>query len=147
MEITLLVKSIAGLVLLLGFLMFLLLYNPSRRKKSPKKKTYTTPSKNQEDTSLAALRKIIRNRSSSTKELQNALSLVLKYHGNIHPKLGIRAHPDFDAYAEILFTIARHKNINKDIIVKFDNELEKRNPAYKKEIYEELMKGLNSRGV
>lgn len=147
MEITLLVKSIAGLVLLLGFLMFLLLYNPSRRKKSPKKKTYTTPSKKQEDTSLAALRKIIRNRSSSTKELQNALSLVLKYHGNIHPKLGIRAHPDFDAYAEILFTIARHKNINKDIIVKFDNELEKRNPAYKKEIYEELMKGLNSRGV
>jgi hypothetical protein len=127
--------------------MFLLLYNPNRRKKSPKNKTYTTPSKKQEDTSLAALRKIIRNRSSSTKELQDALSLVLKYHGDIHPKLGIRAHPDFDAYAEILFTIARHKNINKDIIVKFDKELEKRNPAYKKEIYEELMKGLNSRGV
>lgn len=72
---------------------------------------------------------------------------MLKYYGNIHPKLGIRTHPDFDAYAEILFTIARHKNINKNLIIAFDQELEKRNPAYKKEIYEMLMKGLNSRGV
>ena len=147
MEITLLVKSIAGLVLLLGFLMFLLLYSSKSKKERPVKQKNSIVSKQKEDTSLEALRKIIRNRGSSTKELKDALSLVLKYHGTIHPKLGLRPHPDFDAYAEILFTIARHKNVNKDIIVKFDKELEKRNPAYKKEIYEELMKGLNSRGI
>jgi len=147
MEIMLLAKSIAGLVFLLGILMFLLLYIPkSKKKRIYKPKKEVTP-KEKEDTSLVALRKIIRNTHSTTQELKDALALVLKYHGDIHPKLGLRTHPDFDAYAEILFTIARHKNINKDIIIAFDQELEKRNPAYKKEIYETLMKGLNSRGM
>ncbi len=59
----------------------------------------------------------------------------------------MRAHPDFENYSEILFTISRHKHINKDILIKFDKELERRNPEYKKEINEALMKGLNSRGV
>jgi len=146
MEITLLVKSIVGLVSLLGILIFFLLYTPEEKKEKKKKKTQAQPRK-QEESDLDSLRKIIRNNTSTTQELKNALDLVLKYHGTIHKKLGMRSHPDFDIYAEIMFTIARHKNITKNIIVKFDKELEKRNPEYKQEINNALMKGLNSRGA
>jgi len=59
----------------------------------------------------------------------------------------MRAHPDFDIYMEILFTICRHPNTNKDIVIKFDRELGRLNPEYKKEINEAITKGLNSRRV
>lgn len=146
MDIVLLVKSIAGLALLLGILIFLLLYTPAKKKKILKKTKVKVAVKEEEDTSLVALRKIIRNKNATTQKLKETLTLVLKHHGKIHPKLGLRPHPDFDAYGEILFTIARHHNVNKDIIIKFDKELERRNPEYKQEINEALMKGLNSRG-
>jgi hypothetical protein len=73
--------------------------------------------------------------------------MILKYYGHIHEKLGIRSHPDFDIYMEILIIICRHPNTNKDIIIKFDKELTRLNPSYKAEINEALTKGLNSRGV
>jgi len=65
----------------------------------------------------------------------------------LHEKLGLRTHPDFDTYMDILFTICRHPNTNKDIIIKFDKELSRLNPEYKKEINEAITKGLNSRRV
>lgn len=147
MDITLLIQSLLGLISLLAILMFLLLYN-FRGKTPVKIKEETSIKKNEgEDITLPGLRKIIRNSHSTTKELEDALNLVLKYYGDIHPKLGVRTHPDFDNYSEILFTIARHKHINKDLILKFDKELERRNPEYKKEISDALMRGLNSRGI
>ena len=65
----------------------------------------------------------------------------------MHKKLGLRAHPDFDIYMDILFTICRHPNANKDLIIKFDRELEELNSEYKKEINDAITKGLNSRRV
>lgn len=148
MDIVLLIKSIMGLVVILGILIAFFLYTPSAKKKEPKKqKRYTQESKPKPKHELKDLLEVIRNKHSTTEQLAEALDAVIKYHGHIHPKLGIRAHPDFDIYSEILLRICRHPNTTKDIIIKFDKELEKRNPEYVREINDSLTKGLNSRGI
>lgn len=148
MDIVLLIKSIMGLVVILGILIMFFLYAPVSKKKEPKekKKSYVQESKAEPKHELKELLEVIRNKHSSTEELAKALDAIIKYHGKIHPKLGIRAHPDFDIYSEILLRICRHPNTSKDIIIKFDKELEKRNPEYVREINDSLTKGLNSRG-
>ncbi len=155
MEITLLIKSVVGLIILLGILIFLLFYSSNSKSKKSKeikketqnssKNNFSTPEKIKTD--LPSLRAIIRDKNSSSKELKVALDLILKYHGHIHKKLGLRAHPDFDYYMDILFSICRHPHTNKDLIVNFDKELEKLNPEYKAEINDAITKGLNSRGA
>ncbi|MEA3331392.1 MAG: hypothetical protein U9Q29_06835 [Campylobacterota bacterium] len=152
MEITLLIKSIMGLVVILGLLVFLL-FLPSRKKKkisvASKKvsKTSESPQKNRIESGLNSLFAIIKDRKTTTLKLKEALDLVIKHHGVVHKKLGLRPHPDFDLYMDILFTICRHPNTSKDLIVKFDRELERLNPEYKKEINDAISKGLNSRGI
>ena len=144
MDIVILIKSAAGLLVILAVLVFFTIGLPKAKQKKVKVKP--TPSKPKVNYDLSHLRSIIKNKKSTAKELKDALDLVLKYHGTIHPKLGMRAHPDFDVYMEILITICRHPNTNKDVIVKFDIALEKKNPEYKIEINKALSKGLNSRG-
>jgi len=149
MDIALLIKSIAGLVVVLGILIVFFLFSPGSNKKKKvqtKKKSYTQATKEKPKHELKDLLAVIRNKSSTTEELAEALEAMIKYHGKIHPKLGLRAHPDFDIYSEVILRICRHPNTNKDIIVKFDKELEKLNPEYKREINDSLSKGLNSRG-
>lgn len=145
MEITLLIKSIMGLVVILGLLVFLL-FMPSRKKKKVSE-TSDTPQKKKINSDLNSLHSIIKDRKTSTSGLKEALDLVIKHHGVVHKKLGLRPHPDFDIYMDILFTICRHPHTSKDLIVKFDRELEKLNPEYKKEINDAIAKGLNSRGI
>jgi len=149
-DIVLLVKSIAGLSVILGILLFLFLYSPSKKKedkKGSKKKHYTTPTPPQPKTDWDSLAKVIRSKKSTPQELGEALDLILKYHGTIPKKLGIRVNPEFDKYSEVILRLCRHPNTNKDLIINFDKELEKRNPEYVKEINDSLTKGLNSRGV
>ncbi len=145
MNITLLAQSFAGLVALLALLMFFLLYSFKNKKLVLNSASNTSSKKGQQDISLPSLRKKLRNSKTTAKELVETLNLILQHHGKIHPKLGSKTHPDFDNYAEILFTIARHQNADKNIILNFDKELQKHNPEYKKEINGALMKGLNSR--
>jgi len=150
MEVTLLIKSVMGLVVVLGLLIALLLSSFKNKKKKSiilKKQVVDTAKTNEIKTDLESLLKIIKNKKSSADELKAALDLVLKYHGNIHKKLGLRPHPDFDTYMDILFTICRHPHTNKHLIVNFDSALEKLNPEYKKEINDAIAKGLNSRGL
>jgi len=147
MEITLLVKSFLGLVSLLAILIFFLFYIPKKKKIIKKKKQELQENKKSDVTSLDKLLDIIKNRASTAKELKDALDLVIKYHGTIHPKLGLRPHPDFDVYGEILLRICRHPNTNKNIILDFDKALEARNEDYKKDINDFITKGLNSRGA
>jgi hypothetical protein len=149
MEITLLLKSIMGLVAVLALLIFFL-FLPSGRKKAEAKassKSGASSKKQSSDISLESLRSIIKKKTTTTKELKEALDLILKHHGKVHEKLGLRAHPDFDTYMDILFTICRHPNTNKDIVINFDKELARLNPEYKKDINEAITKGLNSRRV
>ena len=149
MEVTLIIKSVMGLIVILGLLVFLL-FLPSQKKKKTSfttKKTIKKEPKEGLKTDFASLLSVIKNKKTSTSELKEALDLVIKHHGVVHKKLGLRAHPDFDVYMDILFTICRHPNTNKSIIVGFDSALEKLNPEYKKEINDTIAKGLNSRGI
>lgn len=145
MEITLLIKSVLGLTIVLGILIFLLVWSLKRKKAQIVELVENITNEARPATDLPTLVGIIRNKKSSAEELQAALDLILKYHGTIHPKLGMRAHPEYDVYMEVLFTICRHPNTNKDIILSFDRELEKKNPDYKIEINEAITNGLNSR--
>ena len=148
MEITLLIKSIMGLVVILALLMFLFIY--SHKEKKPKVKKVikkTTVSTKKESMDLISLSKVIKNKKSSSKELKDTLDLILKKYGHIHKKMGVRPHSDFDIYMEILIKICKHPNTNKNLIIDFDKELERLNPQYKKEINDAITKGLNSRGV
>jgi hypothetical protein len=92
-----------------------------------------------------SLRKIIKNKKSSAKQLEEALELILKYYGDIHPKLGIRTHPDFDNYMDVIIRLCRHPRATSKMVVSFDKELRKKNPDYEKDINDAITKGLNSR--
>ncbi len=158
MEAELIIKSIMGLIALLALLIFLLFLEPGKAKKA-KEKLSEIKAVIEEDNSelnggvldkepdLNSLADIIKNKKSDVPKLAYALDLIKKHHGKVHKKLGIRAHPDFDIYMDILFTLCRHPNANKDLIINFDRELEKLNPEYKQEINEAITKGLNSRGI
>ncbi len=149
MEITLVIKSIMGLVVILALLLYLLFLSSNKNKVKAKIVSKSVPSSQKQpvDISLESLRKIIKKKKTTAKDLQETLDLIIKYHGTVHKKLGLRAHPDFDMYMDILFTICRHPNTNKDIIINFDKELIRLNPEYKQEINEAITKGLNSRGM
>jgi hypothetical protein len=149
MDIILLIKSIVGLVLILGVLIILFLYIPREKKREVQKKKISiqkSPPKVKQQVPLKELLTIIRDKYASTEELSEALEMIIKYYGKIHTKLGVRCHPDFDIYSEVLLRICRHQNTNKEIIVKFDKALESLNPEYVREINDSITKGLNSRG-
>ena len=148
MDIALLIKSIAGLVIVLGILIIFFLYKPNKKpKESKKRRAPAQKSKPKPKKELKELLAVIRNKHASTEELSEALDMIIQYYGHIHKKLGIRCHPDFDIYSEVLLRICRHPSTNKDIIIKFDKALEKLNPEYVREINDSLTKGLNSRGI
>ena len=143
MDIVLLIQSAVGLLVILAILVFLMIAGPKAKKKKKEKVVQSAPKLNID---FNHLRAIIRNKKSTSAELKEALDLILKYHGTIHVKLGLRAHPDFDMYMDVILHICRHPNTSKELILMFDRELSKKNPEYKVEINDSLTKGLNSRG-
>jgi len=148
MDITLIIKSVMGLVVILGILMFMLLYKPKDKRTKNVKKQVKKPvnnKQNEKKVDLQALRAIIKSKSSTTKDLDIAVDNVLKSYGSIPKKLGTRTHPDFDIYSEMLFMLTKHKNANKNIILRFNRELERLNPQYKLEINDAVSRGLNAR--
>ena len=150
MEITLLIKSIAGLAVVLGILIFILILSPENKEKSQNLKKKPKKASHQHEamsTELMPLRAIIKDRTSDKHLLKDALELIIKYHGTIHKKLGVRPHPDFEIYKDILFSICRHPNTDKGLIINFEKELLRLNPEYKSNINDATTRGLNSRGV
>ncbi len=157
MDAELIVKLIIALAAILAVLMFLLFIEPKKDAKSDidssvKAPLKAEPARKKETTPLAkptldSLVQIVKNKRSDAQKLSETLSLIIQHYGVIAKKMGIRPHPDFDIYMDILFSICRHPNTNKDIILDFDKELEKLNPEYKKEINEAITKGLYSRGA
>ncbi len=148
METILLIKSIVGLIVILAILVFFLLIAPKSKKQKEKilVENIKVLKTEKQRTDLEYLLTIIKNKNTDSIKLKEALDLILKYHGTVHKKLGIRSHPDFDVYEDILFTICRHPNTNKHIIVDFDKELIRLNPQYKREVDNAVEKGLKSRG-
>ncbi|MDD5400626.1 MAG: hypothetical protein PHQ93_05495 [Sulfurimonas sp.] len=146
MEPELIIKSIMGLVAILAVLIFFLFFESGRRSKA-QKKLDDDNAVEEIKPDLISLKNIIKNKKTDEKRLGETLDLIIKYYGVIDKKAGIRPHPNFDIYADILSTICKHPNTNKNIIIKFDRELEKLNTEYKKEINEAIARGLNSRGT
>ena len=95
--------------------------------------------------SMEELLKVLQKKSSTADDLRNALEEMLRVYGKITPKLGIRAHPDFELYMLAIMLICRHRNTTKEIVLNFDRELTRKNPEYKREINEAISKGLNAR--
>lgn len=150
MEIILLLKSALGLIIVLGILIFLFFYSSKKKKAKIQARVEKTVQKieiNSQKIDLDSLRLKLRKRKTTAKELMDVIDLILKHYGVIHKKMGMRPHPDFDAYTDIFMSICRHPNTNKNIILKFDKELSRLNPEYKSDINEAMTKGLNSRGV
>ncbi len=163
MDTELIIKSIMGLVAVLAVLLFLLFIETDKEEKEKKLKF---SNKNPIDTepvvayqeiiserniikleNLESLVRVIKDKKVDAQKLSETLDLIIKYHGRVHKKLGLRAHPDFNIYVNILFTICRHPNANKDLIIKFERELQELNGEYKQEINDAITKGLNSRRV
>jgi len=143
MEVATLIKYIIILVSVLGFLVILYIL-PLRKKE--KKKQVQASKKSEDIPTLNYLSSIVNNSRTTSEQLSDTLALVIKHYGMIHPKLGVRSHPDADIYMFLILRLCRHPNTNKNLIVGFTNKLEKLNEGYKREINDALLKGLNSRG-
>jgi len=144
MELEIIIKSILGLVVILAILISLLLYKPSTKKKQVVKQQPAIKKK-VEKTDLNTLKNRLKNKNNTTKDLADILNLIIQNHIKIPPKKGYKQSPKFNTYMDIIFTICRHKNTTKDLILNFDKNLEKANPEYKIEINKALTKGLNLR--
>jgi ABC-type Zn uptake system ZnuABC Zn-binding protein ZnuA len=140
MEINLTATTMAIVGLVLTLLIIIL--STLLTKKKPNKKQVI---KKQIDTSMETLQAIIRKKTSSSDELSEALNLVIKYHGNISEQPSNNKKTSFDAYIDILVTICRHPNTNKNIIINFDSALSKKNPKHKATIEKIVTRSLNSR--
>ncbi len=144
MDLVFIIKSLIGLILILGILIALLFYNPG--KKIKEKKALAEKPKEDSEYSFEDLAAIIKVKKSSTDELQWALNTILKYYGEIPPKDGIRLHDDFYKFSELVIRLTHHPHTTKELILHFDRELQKLNPHYAKEINDALTKGIKSRG-
>lgn len=136
MDITLFIEIGTALTVTLAILMFLY-FSPMKKKKvASREQKVASTEKKVPVQDLNSLIKIIKNKKTSTDDLKNTLNLILRDHGEIH---------DFNIYLDILYRMALHPNINKDIIVSFEAELSKLNPAYKEEISKSVMDALSIR--
>lgn len=151
MEIEPIIKLIMILVVILGILVFILVL---RQNKKNKEKLSLSKEEDKEikddtpiNTDLGFLLDILKDKDSSRDILAQTLDLIIKHHGKIEKKLGIKLHTDFDIYEQIIYTLCKHPHTNKNLILSFDRELGKINPEYKQEIGDAIVKGLNSRRV
>lgn len=148
MDVILLIKSFAGLSVALAVLIFLYLYMlHAKQEKKQKKKKKRAQHIKEVIPKFSMLYEVIRNKKATQEELSEAVDLIIKHYGDIPKKRGLRADPKFEYYSEILLRLCHHPSTNKNIILKFDRELEKRNPSYKVELDDSLTKGLNTRGI
>jgi hypothetical protein len=144
MEVINLVILIVALAIILGMLIFLYIYKPSK-----KKALHVKVQQSIQETKVPSFSKlvdILKKNTSTIAQLQNAADLILKHYGTIKPKRGISPDKDFKRYAEVIFAISSHPNTNKELVIMFDRELSKRNPGYQREIDEMLNRGLSARG-
>jgi len=151
MEIGLLIKFVVGLIVLLMVLVgvFLLpkkISSKNKKNNTKEEKPKQTTKKEEKIPPFDELLAIVKNSSSSTAELNEAIDIIVNNYAKIPPKVGIRSHLDFDKYVKLIVYLVRHKNTNKDLVLKLDKALVKNNPSYKAELNDTLNKALNSRG-
>ena len=153
MDVGVLINGAIGLIVILAILImvFLLPAKIKGKKKETKKENQKKSEpkkeekKKQNQLTLEEIRLITKDKNSTTEELEEAIEQLIKHHVKIPPKLGIRSHPDFDIYVEIIIYLVRHKNTNKRLVLMLDSALVKNNPSYKAQLNDALNKALTSR--
>jgi len=147
-EILFILKSLAGLSVILIILVAVFLYPKKRAIKA--KPTAKYPKEKKRRTELCTLDDILesmRDKTTSSKKLHEMIECLVKYHSKIPNKLGMRAHPDFDIYEEIILRLCHHPQTSKELILQLDRVLLKENPTYRVELNDALEKGLNTRSA
>jgi hypothetical protein len=89
--------------------------------------------------SFESLSAIIKERSSSGKELHHAVEMILNRFGHIH------AH-SIGKYTYLLEALCTHPKTDSKLILHFERTLRSRNPDFTHEIEKALAIGLASRG-
>lgn len=143
----LIISMMLLLIILLPLVTSLVFSKPAEKKATKVPSAPNPPERKKGPRAFEELRRVIKSKKSSTAVLKEALDELLLHYGKIPPKLGIRSHPDFDYYRDILFAVCRHPNIDKDILLAFDRGLREKNSQYRREIDEAVKGGLESRGM
>lgn len=144
MDVSSLIVVGLGLVAFLGFLIFLLLYT-SRKRKAKLQESATQVHGDVMD--FDSLKALITNKHTTAQVLKESLDMILKHYGHIPSKTGLKAHPEFQKYTDIIVSICLHPHTSKNLILNFDKELSRLNPEYKSDINDAVTKGVKAREV
>lgn len=96
--------------------------------------------------SFEEIRALFSHSQSSKAELKEAIEQLVRHHGKIHAKLGDLVHPDFKRYLELIISLCKHPQADKELILALDQKLRVKNPKYGMEIDEAVNKGIAARG-
>jgi uncharacterized protein (UPF0335 family) len=143
------IALILGLLIVLVLIVFIIIKITTREQQKSSRiqeiENIQTQEASMKPHDFEGLIQIIKNKKSSSQDLQEALDMIIKYYGDISPKHGVRAHPDFDHYIEIIIRLCHHPKVTSKMVIKFDKELRAKNPEYEKDINDAITKGLDSR--
>lgn len=144
MNSTILLIVMMVLLVLLIILVLVFTAGPKDEKKAASKGTVPLKAKEKVPT-FEVLRATMKAKASSTEDIIEAYELLVKHHGIIKDKMGIRVNPDFDRYMDLIFAVTRHKNANSKLVIGFEKALIAKNPQYEREIADAFNRGLSSR--
>ena len=96
--------------------------------------------------SFEEIKVLFSHKHSSKTELNDAIEQLVRHHGKIHAKLGDLIHPDFKRYLELIISLCKNPQADKELILSLDQKLRVKNPKYGLEIDEAVNKGIAARG-
>lgn len=125
-----LILTIVGLLFILILLVALYVWNS-------KSKTVSATTAHIE--TFESLSDIIKNKSSSSRELNHAVDVILN-------RFGVITSHTVGKYKFLLETLCIHPHTNSQIILRFEKTLRMNNPSYSHDIEQSLARGLAARG-
>ena len=145
---TLIIILIILLVILIPLLLSYLVYPDEKLEKQigKKKETLKPAINNDRKLNFEEIAEIFSRKESSKEAFLQAIEQLIKYHGNIHAKLGDLPHPDYKRYNALIIKLCKNPSADKDVIILLDQKLRARNPKYALNIDEAINKGLAGRG-
>ena len=148
---TLLTILIILLLLLIPLLLSYLVFPADKdislvkQSEAPKKDEKPVIEKNK-TLSFEEIKALFSHKHSSKAELKEAIEQLVRHHGKIHAKLGDLVHPDFKRYLELIISLCKNPQADKELILSLDQKLRVKNPKYGLEIDEAVNKGIAARG-
>ncbi len=125
-----LILTIVGLLFILILLVALYVWNSKSKPVANDPKHIET---------FESLSDIIKNRSSSSRELHHAVDVILN-------RFGTMTSHTIGKYKALLETLCVHPHTNSQLILRFEKTLRTNNPNYSHDIEQSLARGLAARG-